>query len=559
MQLRIFKCLHRSSSFDQFKVKSNREMMLLSWVHFVGLSPFVVISICRQKFNVCSKTGMLSKGDDVDDIIPHISISLMRNKNINLLIAKIKSLNDNPTLDYVLKSPSLFPIPVEDSDSFFEKSDTSLSYLDKSLPEFETFSDHTKETNSSSTIAHADNSFSEYDSFVFETKPDQGELTSVVMEDILGEPHVHVPNLLPTHPTVMLDSDFIPSDDSLGSDLELKYGGSSQARDSVIKNKHFMGDNWYKARLVANGRSQRQDIDCDETFSPVVKPTTIRIVLSLAVTRDWPIHQLDVKNAFFHGQLSETIYMHRPPGFVDSTNPDYVCHLQRSMYGIKQAPRAWFQRFASFITRVGFQHSKTDASLFVYHRGSDIAYLLLYVDDIVLIASDQSLDYFCLDLNLHSKFLSGLTYSIVTLARPLWTLSPSLVLMKTLSICLYMHDPRDLHFTALKRILFYVCGTLDHGLQLHVSFASQLTTFTDADWVGCPVTRRSTFGTEAEYRGVANVVAETAWIQNLLLELHAPLTTATLVYCDNVSVEYLSTNPVQHQRTKHIEIDIHFV
>ncbi|GKA72404.1 hypothetical protein Tco_0778620 [Tanacetum coccineum] len=150
-------------------------------------------------------------------------------------------------------------------------------------------------------------------------------------------------------------------------------------------------------------------------------------------------------------------------------------------------------------------------------------------------------------------------------------------------ICLYMHDPRDPYFTALKRILRYVRGTIDHGLQLYVSSTSQLTAYTDADWAGCPVTRRSTSGyckflgdnflswsakrqvtlsrssAEAEYRGVANVVAETAWIRNLLLELHTPLFTATLVYCDNVSVVYLSTNPVQHQRTKHIEIDIHFV
>ncbi|GKF64834.1 ribonuclease H-like domain-containing protein, partial [Tanacetum coccineum] len=114
-----------------------------------------------------------------------------------------------------------------------------------------------------------------------------------------------------------------------------------------------------------------------------------RNVLSLAVTRDWPIHGfslygLNVKNAFLHGQLSETVYMHQPPGFVDSAHPDYVCYLQRSLYGLKQAPRAWFQWFASFITRVGFQHSKTDTPLFVYHMGSDVAYLLLYVDDIIL-------------------------------------------------------------------------------------------------------------------------------------------------------------------------------
>ncbi|GKE00496.1 ribonuclease H-like domain-containing protein [Tanacetum coccineum] len=88
--------------------------------------------------------------------------------------------------------------------------------------------------------------------------------------------------------------------------------------------------------------SQRQGIDCDETFSPIVKPATIRTVLSLTVSRNWLIHQLDVKNAFLHGHLSEIVYMHQPPGFVDPNKPDYVCHLQRSLYGLKKAPRAWF-------------------------------------------------------------------------------------------------------------------------------------------------------------------------------------------------------------------------
>ncbi|GJR24574.1 ribonuclease H-like domain-containing protein [Tanacetum coccineum] len=98
--------------------------------------------------------------------------------------------------------------------------------------------------------------------------------------------------------------------------------------------------NRYKARLVANGSTQLAGIDVDETFSPVVKPATIRTVLSLAISRHWPVHQLDVKNAFLHGNLSETVYMHQPPGFRDTHHPDYVFLLQRSLYGLKQAPRA---------------------------------------------------------------------------------------------------------------------------------------------------------------------------------------------------------------------------
>ncbi|GJT06345.1 ribonuclease H-like domain-containing protein [Tanacetum coccineum] len=105
----------------------------------------------------------------------------------------------------------------------------------------------------------------------------------------------------------------------------------------------------YKARLVANGHSQQQGIDCDETFSPVVKPATIRTVLSLAVSRQWPIYQLDVKMHFFHRHLTETVYMHQPPGFTDSAHSDYVCLLQKSLYGLKQAPELGFSDFLAML------------------------------------------------------------------------------------------------------------------------------------------------------------------------------------------------------------------
>ncbi|GJU86197.1 ribonuclease H-like domain-containing protein [Tanacetum coccineum] len=372
----------------------------------------------------------------------------------------------------------------------------------------------------------------------------------------------------------------------------------------------------YKARLVANGSTQLEGIDVDETFSPVVKPGTIQTVLSLATSRHWPVHQLDVKNAFLHGDLLETVYMHQPPGFRDSQHPDYVYLLQRSLYGLKQAPRAWFQRFASYITRVGFHHSRCDTSLFIYSQGTDTAYLLLYVDDIVLTASSErllqqiissllrefamtdlgALNYFLgIFVRRYSSgmFLSQRKYAGEILERAgMVNCNPSRTPVDTESklggdgdsqVCLYMHDPREPHFSTLKRILRYVRGTLDYGLQLFSASTTDLVAFSDADWAGCPTTRHSTSGycvflgnnllswsskhqptlshssAEAEYHGVANAVAETCWLRNLLRELHTPLSSATLVYCDNVSAVYLSCNPVQHQRTKHIEIDIHFV
>ncbi|CAJ2647961.1 unnamed protein product [Trifolium pratense] len=402
----------------------------------------------------------------------------------------------------------------------------------------------------------------------------------------------------------------------------------------------------YKARLVGDGRSQVAGVDCDETFSPVVKPATIRIVLTIALSKSWPIHQLDVQNAFLHGDLHETVYMHQPLGFRDHQHPNYVCRLKKSLYGLKQAPRAWYQRFADYVATIGFHHSTSDHSLFIYRRSSDMAYILLYVDDIILITSTQTLrksimsllasEFAMKDLGPLSYFLgiavsrhpsgiflsqsnyaseiieragmasckpsatpvdtkqklstsSGTPYEDPSLYRSLagalqyLTFTRPDISYAVQQVCLHMHAPRTEHMLALKRILRYVQGTLHFGLHLSPSPITQLISYTDADWGGCPDTRRSTSGycvflgdnliswsskrqptlsrssAEAEYRGVANVVSESCWIRNLLLELHFPIPQATLVYCDNVSAIYLSGNPVQHQRTKHIEMDIHFV
>ncbi|GJX79012.1 ribonuclease H-like domain-containing protein [Tanacetum coccineum] len=356
----------------------------------------------------------------------------------------------------------------------------------------------------------------------------------------------------------------------------------------------------YKARLVVNGSTQLEGVDVDETFSLVVKLGTIRIVLSLVASRHWPIHQLDVKNAFLHGNLSETVYMHQPPGFWDSVNSNYMCLLQR----------------------------RWDSSLFIYRQGTDTAYLLLYVDDIVLTTSSASLlqqiigslhkEFAMTDLGSLNYFLgisvtrdsSGLflsqkKYASEILERAhMVNCNPSRTPVDTESklgadvdpvsdptlyrslagslqyltftrpdisyvaqqVCLYLHDPREPHFFALKRILRYVQGTLDYGLQLFSSSTIDLVAYSDADWAGCPTTRRSTSGycvflgnsllswsskcqsmllrssAEAEYRCVANAVAETCWLRNLLRGLHTPLSSATLVYCDNVSAVYLSSN-----------------
>ena len=140
----------------------------------------------------------------------------------------------------------------------------------------------------------------------------------------------------------------------------------------------------YKARLVAKGFHQQAGIDYSKTFNPVVKLATVRLVLAIAVSCNWPLKHLDVSNAFLHDHLKEEVNMQQPPGYIDAAHPTYVCKLHKSLYGLKQAPRAWFERFTFHLIHLGFQASFADSSLFIFQSKSTIIYLLLYVDDIIL-------------------------------------------------------------------------------------------------------------------------------------------------------------------------------
>ncbi|XP_071678127.1 uncharacterized protein [Lolium perenne] len=275
----------------------------------------------------------------------------------------------------------------------------------------------------------------------------------------------------------------------------------------------------YKARWVVRGFRQRAGVDFTETFAPVVKPGTIRTVLQLAVSRGWPVHQMDVSNAFLHGHLTEQVYCDQPTGFVDASHPGHVCLLSRSLYGLKQAPRVWYRRIASFLQTMGFCVTRSDASLFVYHQGDMTAYLLLYVDDIILTASSATLlqqltlrlrDEFAIkDLGALHYFLgievtrrpdgfflhqqkyahkllerAGMLnchpvatpvdtkakvsaldgspasdapfYRSIVGALQYLTLTRPDLQYAVQQVCLHMHAPRDSHWTLVKRILRYI-------------------------------------------------------------------------------------------------------
>ena len=145
----------------------------------------------------------------------------------------------------------------------------------------------------------------------------------------------------------------------------------------------------YKSRLVEKGYSQVEGIDFSEIFSLVAKLTSIRFLLSIAPAFDLEVEQMDVKIVFLHGDLEEEIYMKQPEGFIVKGKNELVCKLKKSLYGLKQSPRMWYQKFDTYILGLGFVRSKVDHCVYSKQVGDHFINIVLYVDDMLLIGNSK--------------------------------------------------------------------------------------------------------------------------------------------------------------------------
>ncbi|GJW63582.1 retrovirus-related pol polyprotein from transposon TNT 1-94 [Tanacetum coccineum] len=353
--------------------------------------------------------------------------------------------------------------------------------------------------------------------------------------------------------------------------------------------------------LVARGYRQEEGIDFEESFAPVARLEAKRIFLAFAAHMNMVVYQIDVKTAFLNGNLREEVYVSQPDGFVDPNKPNYVYKLKKALYGLKQAPRAWYDMLFSFFISNDFSKGLVDPTLFICREGKELLLIsqsprgifinqLKYaleslkkygfdscdpVDTPMVEKSnlDEDKKGKAVDLSHYCGMIGTLLY--LTASRP----------DLQFAICMYARYQARLtekHLNAVKRIFRYLKGTVHRGIWYPKDSSIALTTFADADHVGCQDTRRSTSGsiqllgdrlvswsskrqksaaissTEAEYIALSGCCAQILWMRSQLTDYGFGFNKIPM-YCDNKSAIALCCNNVQHSRSKHIDIRFHFI
>ena len=405
----------------------------------------------------------------------------------------------------------------------------------------------------------------------------------------------------------------------------------------------------YKARLVAQGFTQKFGADYDETFCPVVRLESIRTLIALSVQHGFQLHQVDVTTAFLNGKLEEEVFMKQPEGFVAKGQKHLVCQLKKSVYGLKQSPHCWNIALDKHLKGIGFAQVESDPCIYRTSSGEPF-FIGVYVDDIVMASKSKArlaevkqsltkkldikdlgrLHHFlgmkivqdettgkvwvgqqvytenllrkfemenakpvatpvdnstklvkmtdsdkCVDQQQYQSAVGSLLY-LAMATRPDITFAVS-------SVAKFSVQPTKQHWTAVKRILRYLKGTIDYGLAFTPDASGDCVGYSDADWGGDLDDRKSTSGylflvsggavswrskkqtcvalstAEAEYVALASAAQEAIWMRQLTAVLENRPHKAAMLLEDNQSAISMTKNPQFHGRSKHISIKYHFI
>jgi len=403
----------------------------------------------------------------------------------------------------------------------------------------------------------------------------------------------------------------------------------------------------HKARLVARGFVQQEGVDYEDAFAPVARMESVRVLLALAAQEGWAVHHMDVKSAFLNGELQEEVYVTQPPGFVVSGEEKKVYRLHKALYGLRQAPRAWNAKLDLTLKQMGFEQNVYEAAMYRKGSGDSLLVIGVYVDDLIITGvNQQKIEAFkakmkqtfeMSDLGLLSFYLGvevrqsegSITLKQTHYAKKILELggmagcNPATTPMEErlkLSkestakevnptqyrrlvgslrylvhtrpdlafavgyVSRFLEKPTTEHLQAVKRILRYLAGTLDHGLcYTRTTGKARFVGYSDSDLAGDVDSSKSTTGClfflgtslvswqsvkqrvvalsscEAEYVAMTTAATQALWLSRLFADLLGRKVEVVELRVDNKSALALAKNPVFHDRSKHIRIKHHFI
>ncbi|KAK1415001.1 hypothetical protein QVD17_30770 [Tagetes erecta] len=365
------------------------------------------------------------------------------------------------------------------------------------------------------------------------------------------------------------------------------YKDKQDERGIVVRNK---------ARLISQGYTQQEGIDYEEVFAPVAQLEAIRVFLAYASFMKFKVFQMDVKGAFLYGPITDDVYVRQPPGFEDPEYPHRVYKLSKALYGLHQAPRIWYETLSKHLLEHGFSRGQIDPTLFMKRENEDLLCVQVYVDDIIFGSTSSSMckefeeimkSRFQMSSMGEINFFLGLQVKqsadgiFINQSKFVEKLLKKFKMQDCQTIrtpfdanCKIQPDPKGksvdqtlyrsmigslMYLTASRPDIIYLKGKPNLGLWYPYEGNFELYSYSDRDFGGCALDRKSTTGgSEAEYIAAPAGCSQVLWLQNQLLDYGFNFL-KTPIYIDNTAAMFITANPVQHSETKHIEIRYHFL